>query len=109
MSASRDLNDVAVPVVDDLEDNLDSIEDFLEDEVWSVHRAASGDPVIRLLEKRTGAFPDRAASPEGLLELLNEIQDAAANPAPAGTADLTEPSGATVPAPPIGPPGSRCS
>jgi CheY-like chemotaxis protein len=42
------LNDIAVLVVDDLEDNLDLIEEYLEDEVWSVLRATGGEEAVRL-------------------------------------------------------------
>ena len=38
----------AVLAVDDIPDGLDLIEEFLEDEVWSVLRAESGDEAIRL-------------------------------------------------------------
>lgn len=48
MDAQRDLHDIAVLAVDDLEDNLDLLEEFLEDEVWSVLRATGGEEAIRL-------------------------------------------------------------
>jgi len=43
-----DLHDVAVLAVDDLEDNLDLIEEYLEHEVWSILRAQSGNDAIDL-------------------------------------------------------------
>jgi len=43
-----DLLDVTVLAVDDIEDNLDLIEELLEDDVWSVLRAQSGDEAVRV-------------------------------------------------------------
>jgi CheY-like chemotaxis protein len=48
VTAQLDLQDIAVLVVDDLEDNLDLLEQILEDEVWSVLRATNGAEAIRL-------------------------------------------------------------
>lgn len=44
----RGLLEVSVLVVDDVDDNLDLIEELLEDEVWSVLRAQSGEEAVRL-------------------------------------------------------------
>ncbi len=51
MMTTVDLARIAVLVVDDIEDNLDVIEQMIEDEVWSVIRASSGEEAIRLAEK----------------------------------------------------------
>jgi CheY-like chemotaxis protein len=51
MSGELDLQDVAVLAVDDIDDNLDLIEEFLEDEVWSVLRARGGEEAIRLAKE----------------------------------------------------------
>lgn len=48
MSAECELHDAAVLIVDDIEDNLDLLEDYLEDEVWCVLRAATGQEAVRL-------------------------------------------------------------
>jgi CheY-like chemotaxis protein len=48
MDTTVDLREIAVLVVDDLEDNLDLIEEYLEDVVWSVHLARSGDEAVRI-------------------------------------------------------------
>ncbi len=48
MNMDYDLHDIAVLAVDDIEDNLDLIEAYLEDVVWSVLRARSGTEAIRL-------------------------------------------------------------
>ena len=47
----RRLLNVSVLAVDDLEDNLDLIEEYLEDEVWSVLRAQSGEEALDLAIK----------------------------------------------------------
>lgn len=51
MGDSLDLQDVAVLAVDDIEDNLDLIEEYLEDEVWSVLRASGGEEAVRLAKE----------------------------------------------------------
>lgn len=50
MSPNRnvDLHEITVLAVDDIEDNLDLIEEYLDGEVWAVHRARSGEEAIRL-------------------------------------------------------------
>jgi CheY-like chemotaxis protein len=48
MSLEHDLQDAAVLIVDDIEDNIDLLEEYLEDEVWSVLRASSGQEAVQL-------------------------------------------------------------
>ena len=48
MSEEINLLDVAVLAVDDTEDNLDLIEEYLKDEVWSVLRARDGTEAIQM-------------------------------------------------------------
>jgi len=47
-AVGRSLGGVSVLVVDDVVDNLDLIEELLEDEVWCVRKAHSGEEAMRL-------------------------------------------------------------
>ena len=51
MEEDQGLRGISVLVVDDVEDNLDLIEELLEDEVWSILRAQSGEEAVSLAVK----------------------------------------------------------